>query len=518
MFAESPPRMALGHRGTPGHQDINFIRLDLSGQIFRYLCHHPSGSLSEAHRHRICIMEGPPADPTTHNAENIDPAPTIATPVIESPAPPKSTKPVHSLVLDANAIIKNDPAVSTLIVQAEELYTIPAVVSEIRDEATRSRFETTLSPFLKLRSPRPDSVLFVTNFARRTGDLSVLSKPDLHLLALTYELELERNGGDWRLRREPTQKRVNGAPPGRASEEDKVEGTNEAEDALVAELPTPEITNEANDTAPDTLPEEIVETDMSQEQEATGAVVEQLKELDLRAQQNGDDAVHNVEIDEESSLEEDDGDGKWITPSNIKKRQARENTGAAPQAIQRTLQAALITSDMAMRNVALRINLNLLDTGFSRITFLKTWVLRCHGCWKVCKDMTKQFCPSCGQATLTRVSCSTDSAGNFTLHLKRNFQYNNRGNVYSIPKPIHGTASGKNDMVKGGGKNGWGKELILTEDQKEYIRKTEEDRRTRVRDLMDDDYLPSILTGARNSGQGKIKVGAGRSINGKKKR
>jgi len=116
---------------------------------------------------------------------------------------------VHSLVLDANAIIKNDPTVSTLLAQAEELYTIPAVVSEIRDEATRARFQTTLSPFLKLRNPRPESVQFITGFARRTGDLQVLSKPDIHLLALTYDLELERNGGDWRLRREPNQKSVN---------------------------------------------------------------------------------------------------------------------------------------------------------------------------------------------------------------------------------------------------------------------------------------------------------------------
>jgi RNA-binding protein NOB1 len=119
---------------------------------------------------------------------------------------------------------------------------------------------------------------------------------------------------------------------------------------------------------------------------------------------------------------------------------------------------------------------------------------------------------------LTRVSCSTDAAGNFKLHLKRNFQYNNRGNVYSIPKPTHGTASGKGANVKGGGKNGWGRELILAEDQKEYTKKLEEARRTKQRDLMDGDYLPSILTGARGSGPGKIKVGAGRNINAKKRR
>jgi RNA-binding protein NOB1 len=45
-------------------------------------------------------------------------------------APTAPSKQVHSLVIDANAIIKNDPTVSTLLAQAEELYTIPAVVSE----------------------------------------------------------------------------------------------------------------------------------------------------------------------------------------------------------------------------------------------------------------------------------------------------------------------------------------------------------------------------------------------------
>jgi len=161
---------------------------------------------------------------------------------------------------------------------------------------------------------------------------------------------------------------------------------------------------------------------------------------------------------------------------------------------------------------------SLLDTGFSRVTFVKMWVLRCHGCWKVCKDTSKQFCPSCGQPTLTRVSCSTDASGNFKLHLKKNFQFNNRGNIYSIPKATHGSANGKNANVKGGGKNGWGRDLILAEDQKEYVKKVEEERRTRYRDLMDEDYLPSILTGSRNTGNGRIKVGAGRNVNAKKKR
>ena len=171
-----------------------------------------------------------------------------------------------------------------------------------------------------------------------------------------------------------------------------------------------------------------------------------------------------------------------------------------------------------MQNVLLRINLNLVSPNLARITQVKTWVLRCHGCFQITRHMDKQFCPKCGQPTLTRVSCSTDQHGNFQVHLKKNFQWNKRGNVYSVPKPTHGSASGKAAKVKGGGKGGWGQELILSEDQKEYGRQVDEQRRTRQRDIMDEDYLPSILTGQRKGGQGQIKVGAGRNVNAKKKR
>lgn len=132
--------------------------------------------------------------------------------------------------------------------------------------------------------------------------------------------------------------------------------------------------------------------------------------------------------------------------------------------------------------------------------------------------MDRQFCPKCGQATLTRVSCSTDASGATRLHLKKNFVYNKRGNVYSVPKPTHGSANGKLANVVGGGKNHWGSGLILAEDQKEYTRKADEDRRARQRDLMDEDYLPNLVSGERTGGHGRIRVGAGRSVNAKKRR
>lgn len=105
-------------------------------------------------------MEQPTAEPTaqgqTEDQKAQNPAPTMPETVLESV--PESaqglsstaqttapSKPIHSLVIDANAIIKNDPTVSTLLAQAEELYTIPAVVSE---STTCSRYVGVFVPRL----------------------------------------------------------------------------------------------------------------------------------------------------------------------------------------------------------------------------------------------------------------------------------------------------------------------------------------------------------------------------------
>ncbi|KAF7545173.1 hypothetical protein G7Z17_g9395 [Cylindrodendrum hubeiense] len=166
------------------------------------------------------------ATPEQQPAAAPAPAPAVATPS----APETAFKPIHSLVLDTGPLIKNDPPASTLRAKAEKLYTLPCIISEIRDAATRSRVETTLLPFVTLRSPKPESVKFITAFARRTGDLAVLSRPDLEVLALGYELECERNGGDWRLRNTPGQKTLNGKPnkPEEAAATETTEKTEEA--------------------------------------------------------------------------------------------------------------------------------------------------------------------------------------------------------------------------------------------------------------------------------------------------
>ncbi|KAM4066339.1 nin one binding (NOB1) zn-ribbon like domain-containing protein [Hirsutella rhossiliensis] len=447
-------------------------------------------------------MAAPPPEPSSGPTASTSSSPTTA-------------KPIHSLVLDTGPLIKNDPPASVLLARAEMLYTLPCIIPEIRDPATRSRVETTLLPFVTLRSPRPESLRFVQGFARRTGDLAVLSRPDLEVLALGYELECERNGGDWRLRSTPGQKGLNGRPGKADDAASSLQEPNDAEAETVSDETAQQADHQdapdAHDTPkPATQEPQPLERSMQQlELAETGA-----QPLEMASGEKPDETTRT----QEEADEESDDEGGWITPSNVKKQQAKDAGAATPSQVpQKTLQAAILTSDYAMQNVALRMNLNLVTPSLARITQVKNWVLRCHGCFSITKDMNKQFCPSCGQPTLMRASCSTDQHGNFRVHLKKNFQWNNRGNVYSVPRPVHGSANGRL-APNAGGKNGWGQGLMLAEDQKEYARASEEQRRARKKDLMDDDYLPGILSGDRSGGSGgRIRVGAGRNVNSKRK-
>lgn len=413
--------------------------------------------------------------------------------------PNTGDKVIHTILLDASPILLNTPPISTLTATCTTLITTPAVISEIKGDEARTRFETIYKPFIEVRTPKPESIKFAKDFARRTGDLAVLSGTDIEVLALAYDLECERNGGDWRLRSVPGQKRVNGSPPKKDEQKEEKQGENEeivgkteVETAIVTEREVGQVTEALHET-----------TIAEGKEQPPGTTEEAVPEL--------------VEDEDEDSADSDSG---WITPSNIKRKQAQDEAGAAntKDALQRTLQVATMTGDFAMQNVLLQMNLNLLSTRTcKRITNIKQTIFRCHACFQTTKDMTKQFCPRCGKPTLTRVTCTTNEKGEVKLHLKQNFQWNNRGNVFSVPKPTAGTSNQKWKGPKnGGGKGGWGNDLILTEDQKEYQRAVKGQQRARQKDLMDEDSLPGILTGERSIG-GKLQVGAGRNINARKR-
>lgn len=143
-----------------------------------------------------------------------------------------------------------------------------------------------------------------------------------------------------------------------------------------------------------------------------------------------------------------------------------------------------MTCDFAMQNVLLQMKLNLVSSSNKRITQLKTFVLRCHACFKTTKKMDSKFCGSCGNNTLIRTSVGIDKNGNTILYLKKNFQvllyayiqYNNRGTIYPIPQP------------KGGRNN---TDLMLREDTRDYQKAVKSANRVKKEtvDLFDPDRV-----------------------------
>lgn len=249
-------------------------------------------------------------------------------------------KPVHTIVLDAGPIIKNTPPLSTLLAQCDEIITTPSVVNEIRDPDARARVETLYLPFLKQRTPTPKSFNVISEFARKTGDRSVLSRVDIEVLALAYEIECERNGGDWRLRSVPGQKRVNGRPP--VKEEDKKEETESTAEVKSA-------MEESVDGATEAAVIDAAE-EFKKEEAASAEEVETAAEKAIVEPSAGDDNPEQSkdEIEDEDDAADDD-DGEWITPTNYKKRLARDESGTSGAGSEpKTMQVATMTTDFAV--------------------------------------------------------------------------------------------------------------------------------------------------------------------------
>ncbi|CAN8069600.1 unnamed protein product [Agarophyton chilense] len=85
-------------------------------------------------------------------------------------------------------------------------YSIPEVFHEIRDPRARARLAL-LQGSISLRAPSSEAVAETIDFAKRTGDFSVLSLTDLKVIALTRMLEREANGDKF-LKTAPSQRRI----------------------------------------------------------------------------------------------------------------------------------------------------------------------------------------------------------------------------------------------------------------------------------------------------------------------
>ena len=408
----------------------------------------------------------------------------------------ESNKSIREIVLDSGAIVKNEPPVDTLLACSKNLYTVPSVLSEIRDANTRARLDNLLKPFLKVHRPSAYCLQTVMDFAKKSGDFSVLSRTDLEILALTYELEVRLSGGKDHLRQLPGQRLpINKVKPQDRGSETSSTTNSPAQShesatakaassaSIASQVPEPTARSDGEASKQEVSEQSVNEDRVSfrpaKDKEYTESPDEEVKLLAKKLDDThvespldrpiaeGETTAEDIapsyvqspmqspQTDDEASEEEDE-EG-WITPSNLHKQQMKDTNGSmTPTADSSQIGVACITTDFAMQNVLLQIGLNLLSPHLQRIRTIRTYILRCHACFQQVKDTSKQFCPRCGGATLTRVSCSTDAKGVFRIHLKKNMQWNHRGDRYSIPKPTAGSANGKVKQGKGGGKGGWG--------------------------------------------------------------
>ncbi|CAJ0749685.1 20652_t:CDS:2, partial [Entrophospora sp. SA101] len=98
---------------------------------------------------------------------------------------------IKHLIVDSGPFIKLTDVRSL----AENVYTVPEVVSELRDQHARDFFKQ-ISFDIKLKRPSDSALREVMNFSKKTGDFANLSVVDFKVLALTYMIESETNGAD----------------------------------------------------------------------------------------------------------------------------------------------------------------------------------------------------------------------------------------------------------------------------------------------------------------------------------
>ncbi|BEI84173.1 hypothetical protein CcaverHIS002_0407770 [Cutaneotrichosporon cavernicola] len=398
------------------------------------------------------------------------------------------TSGIQHLILDAGPLLSLTP----LRHLAQTFHTTPAVLAELRDPRAREHWNNLALQGVDVRvaPPTAEAVAAVTAFAKKTGDYNVLSSTDLGVIALTWQWEVAVNGKE-SVRSTPGQV----LPPRAGEKEEKKEEEEEKEkDEDSSDGEEVEVEVDAAEPAGDVV--EVVARGVEALSTETNA--EKAPEPTPAEEPKTDTTPADDKAAAAAAAWGNDGEGEWITPANVKKHRNRDLglLPAKPGAVVVPLAAAAMTGDYAVQNVLLGMGLGLVGEGGKRISRVKSYVLRCHACFKLCKDSSKRFCPSCGNATLLRATVTTSSVtGKQTVHLKKNFQYRTRGTKFSIPAPTPGSAKGQ----KKGGSG-----LILREDQAEWqdaVRAGDRERRREEKRInngdgswMDPDWLPEIVT------------------------
>ncbi|KAL5103105.1 RNA-binding protein NOB1 [Taenia crassiceps] len=353
------------------------------------------------------------------------------------------------LVVDSAAFIER----ANLETYGVRCHTTQSVIDEIRDKNTRTYLSRLPYP-LSIDVPTPESIkwgkvgtyllnLLVKELAKRTGDFFVLSKTDIEVIALTYQLYTEVTGA------EPVIKDVKRPtftdklfrfkkPPEHGNESDSFKSIL-ADHDFDAEWAMNKLEHDLGQISQDS----ISDAD-------TGVVIDEDDHED--SDSAGDNSESTCcksaegEASESAESEEAVSDSDWITSDNFTQKlqeglglgslrlddEVDLSAGAPPVPV------ACLTKDFAMQNVLMNAGITLLGLSGKIIKEARTHVLWCGSCYAHTTKQNSYFCGICGYPNLRRIPVTLHEDGQLEFHFSRKFKKNLRGTKHPIIRPKGG--------------------------------------------------------------------------------
>lgn len=317
------------------------------------------------------------------------------------------------IVLDAAPLLDASYVLPTGDVEtgaaAPVFYTIPEVLAEIKDEQSIQRLAQLRAVHdLTVQQPTKEAVDLVIQFAKRSGDLQVLSRADLRLVALAVS-RMQANHIHLRtspfqaITHEGVQQKPNRKVKQQQQSSNKTQNERQKEGESTAALGAE---TEEDEDGEETLIEAVQALQVTESEEASGQISRPaspspttMTSTKSTNEEDGEDGfvkVSHRKLKPRFRPRQMKAEEGWITPQNIdemKRKHASIQTtphlengtdnlapSALPTATKNHAAVAVMTGDFAMQNVLLQVGAFLLAHDGRRITQVRQHVLRCHAC------------------------------------------------------------------------------------------------------------------------------------------
>nr|VZI17502.1 unnamed protein product [Spirometra erinaceieuropaei] len=308
------------------------------------------------------------------------------------------------------------------------VHTVASVIAELRDKRTREYVAALPFP-ISVEVPQPESVKWACEVSKKTGDFFVLSKPDLDVIALSYELFKQETG------KEPVLKEVR-----KFQLNGQTSYTPKPPEARI----TPETTAQVSE-ADDDRSQCGFSTCSSDDNRDFDAVLDDssdsFKDVE-ETSEDGNDCDKTVdtctvgdEVDKDEWITADNFDEKLETGlgiENLRVDDELDSTEAPPVAV------ACLTKDFAIQNVLMHAGITLLALSGKIIKRPRTHVLWCGSCYAHTTKQGTYFCPLCGCPNLRRIPVTLHEDGELEFHFARRFNKSLRGTKFPVRRPKGG--------------------------------------------------------------------------------